>query len=216
MIGELKKAQSDRKTADLVTENRQTWWDARYIGAQYDPFRYDDWISQHLSLIPPSLPLVEFGCGFGFIFEIAYRTGRDILATDISPIALAALRERRPKIPTQRVDIERRLPFRDFRFGAVIANLCLHYFDRSTTFRILSEIRRILARKGVLLCRVNSSTNFHYGAGEGEFVERGLYCKNGHYKRFFDGWELLELKNYDLNHRTPPKNIHEIVAQVRS
>ena len=224
MTSELENSQSDRETSDLVTEDRQTWWDARYIGVRYDATRHDDWISKHLVLIPPNLPLIELGCGFGFIAEITYRTGRNILATDISPIALAALQERRPEIPTQRVDFERRLPFGDFRFGAVIANLCLHYFDRDTTFRVLSEIQRVLASEGVLLCRVNSSSDIHYGAGIGELVEMGLYCKNGHYKRFFDeamigeffdGWDLLELKNYDLAHYTPPKNVYEIVARVR-
>ena len=88
------------------------------------------------------------------------------------------------------------MPFCDGAFGAVIASLCLHYFDWATTVAAVAEIRRCLAPSGLLLCRLNSVRDHLHGAGEGEEIEPGFYRQRARYaasKRFFGSADLDRL-----------------------
>ncbi len=83
-------------------------------------------------------------------------------------------------------------PFENNSCELIIADLCLHYFRENDTFKIINEIKRILAPNGHLILRVNSINDVNYGAGKGEEVERHLYLtEDNRLKRFFDEKDIL-------------------------
>ncbi len=206
----------------MIRENRETYWSTYYASAKAVAALRDNWISKHLTLFPPRSPIIELGCGSGGISELLHRRGFSVTASDISPVAVAALSSRIPELNVMQIDLERPMPFADSSFAVAVADLSLHYFELSTTKEILSEIGRILGPDGLLCARVNAASDYNYGAGVGREVEPGFYEHNGHYKRFFDrkmidevfsGWHLQYVENCELSHLSKPKVVFELVCR---
>lgn len=56
-------------------------------------------------------------------------------------------------------------------------------------------------KEGVLLCRVNSTNDTNYGAGQGLKIEENFYNIDGKLKRFFNEVQLRELfKGWDIQY----------------
>jgi SAM-dependent methyltransferase len=206
----------------LAAEDRRRHWEQQYAAREYDSNRFDDWISAYIDRLPHGAPILEIGSGEGFISEVLHGHGYDVLATDVVAMPLDQLKERAPDIDTMVLDFENPLPFSSEAFAAVVADLCLHYFDSRTTTRILSEIARVLQGDGIILARVNSSDDIHYGAGLGRQVEPGFYEYKGHFKRFFDRrmildffaeWNVVEIRPSLLVHWEKPKSVFEVMAR---
>lgn len=87
------------------------------------------------------------------------------------------------------------LPFENKSFSVVIADLCLHYFRWEDTVKIVGEISSVLKDDGFLLCRVNSTKDVHYGAGQGDLIENNYYAVHGKTKRFFDSKQIESIFN---------------------
>ena len=77
-------------------------------------------------------------------------------------------------------------PIKDNSYSLIIADLSLHYFDKETTIHIMSEIKRILRKGGILLSRVASVNDYNFGAGLGEQLEKNYYFEGDYTKRFFN------------------------------
>lgn len=159
----------------------------------------DEWLE-------PWLPNLQSAAAQQFVLELGCDTGQDtlwlashsfrVVATDISGDALNACAALVPAAQRVRHDLSKPMPFANATFGAVIASLCLHYFDWTTTVGAVAEIRRCLAFPGLLLCRVNSVNDHLHGAGEGEEIEPGFYRQQARYaatKRFFSSADLDRL-----------------------
>jgi len=206
----------------MISEDRQKRWNDCYLTFTFNPDDYVDWLSPYLVDIPLGDPIIELGCGFGYLSGLLFAKGYNVLATDISPVALDALAKRVSGIRTRLVDIQAPLPFCDDSFRVVIADLCLHYFERQTTYSILEEVARILRPDGILCARVNSMQDYNYGAGVGRRIEQGFFEQDGHFKRYFDKlmvkdifcmWAIVSLANYDIFQYDQPKNVFEIIAR---
>ncbi|MBJ3791971.1 methyltransferase domain-containing protein, partial [Bacillus sp. OA1] len=116
------------------------------------------------------------------------------------------------------------LPFPDGSARAVVADLSLHYFHWDDTVSIVSEIARVVGTGGLLLARLNSTCDVHYGAGQGIELEPRYYEHEGRRKRFFDeadmrrlfdGWAINVLKETDMHRYRKPKICWEMAACVR-
>jgi SAM-dependent methyltransferase len=161
--------------------------------------RSDPWLDRWLPALreaPAPARVLELGCDTGQDTAWLVAHGFDVVATDLSLEALQACARRVPQASCVQHDLRRPLPFADGAFGAVVASLCLHYFDWATTVAAVGEVRRCLAPGGLLLCRVNSSRDVLHGAGQGVELEPGFYRQDAHYaatKRFFDAAMLDRL-----------------------
>jgi len=75
---------------------------------------------------------------------------------------------------------------------------------------------------GLLLCRLNSTNDVHYGARGHDEIEPDYYSVDGQPKRFFDratvdalfaeGWNLCDVEERTVMRYTYPKVLWEIVA----
>lgn len=183
------------------------------------------WLPQ-LRAAAQGRPVLELGCDTGGDTAWLQQQG---LATVAGDIALPALRQCAAAAPAARLlqlDLRAPLPFADAAFGAIVASLCLHYFDWATTVRAVAEVRRCLRPGGLLLCRLNSSADLLHGAGQGEQVEPNYYRAHGTYselKRFFPrtdverlfarGWERVSLEERTIRRYAQPKVAWEVVLR---
>ena len=120
--------------------------------------------------------VLELGAGDGIDSAYLRRYCHTLVATDLMP---------NQELEITYLDHGKPLPFDYNSFDVVVASLSLHYFKWSHTAEIVKEIRRVLHSGGLLLCRVNSVNDDHYGASGFPELELGLYNVNEQQKRFF-------------------------------
>ncbi len=185
----------------------------------------DDWLDQFESVLALSkdMAIIDLGCGFGndtlYLTEKQYR----VISCDYSEEALNRLKHFIKEPDTRLFDMLGGLPFEDESVRVVIADLSLHYFSWEDTMKIIRDISRVLVNGGYLLCRVNSTKDHHYGAGQGTQVEPNYYHVNGKYKRFFDqpaierlfedGWVVKHLAECEMNRYQETKIVWEVLIQ---
>ncbi len=135
--------------------------------------------------------VLELGCGIGGDALYFAQKGMNVIAVDFSRAAINELKKTRDKEGldslvcrikdfTKPWDREIYVPG---SVDAVFANQSLHYFDSSTTQKVLSYIHQTLKPEGILFACVFSA--LHNNAGKGENVENGLQLINGQLQRFF-------------------------------
>lgn len=190
----------------------------------------DRWMQRWLPLLGEACegrPVLELGCDTGGDTAWLIAQGFDVIATDIAADALQACVRAAPGAHLVQHDLRTPLPFRDHAFGAVIASLCLHYFDWRTTQAAVAEIHRALRPGGLLLCRVNSVRDVLHGAGVGEEIEPRYYRQHAQYadcKRFFEAddldrlfsgndWALLSRDELSIHRYPAPKVAWELVLR---
>lgn len=174
--------------------NQRTHWDEYYSNKQGEltEYQYDAWLEKYTGLLKGK-KVLDLGSGIGNDSKILVEQGICVHACDFSKEALEILRENLPAVSCTCIDMTQKLPFEDASFGAVVADLSLHYFTWKVTVGIAAEIVRILSEDGILLLRVNSINDVEYGAGQGIELEKRLYMVRERLKRFFTKEDLLNL-----------------------
>ncbi|WP_207671241.1 hypothetical protein [Paenibacillus cymbidii] len=125
------------------------------------------------------------------------------------------------------IDLSLRIPLQIFVFpfarGFKQNKESLHYFHWDVTVSIVSEIARVVGTRGLLLARLNSTRDIHYGAGQGSELEPHYYKQDGRRKRFFDradverlfdGWAIDVLMETDMRRYRKPKICWELAASA--
>ncbi|KRB73598.1 class I SAM-dependent methyltransferase [Noviherbaspirillum sp. Root189] len=187
----------------------------------------DLWLARWIPLIKAQAPIpavLELGSGPGD--DSAYLVEQDIVrltCTDVSPRALARCARAAPGALMVCHDLREPLPFAERSFDVGIASLCLHYFAWDKTEAILRDIGRSLTPGGILLCRLNSTRDVHYGAVGHEPVGRNYYLVDGFPKRFFDresvdllfahGWERISIEELSIARYDKPKIVWEVILR---
>lgn len=186
----------------------------------------DRWLEPWLPLIrerSAGAPLLELGCGTGRDTATLVRAGHCVLAIDRSLVCLAAAKLRAPAAEFRRQDILEPLPIGPAGTGAVVASLSLHYFPWPETVSLVGRIRRTLLPRGILLCRLNSTADRHFGARGRERIAENFYRVRGKLKRFFDreavdalfasGWRTLGVQEAVISRYLLPKTVWEVVLE---
>ncbi len=184
----------------------------------------DPWLQQWLPLIRSrggSLPLLELGCGEGDDTFTLTQAGHHVIAIDLCALAIATARIKAPTADFYCQDLRATFPPQAAELGFVLASLSLHYFTWAETLQIVDRLRSTLQLGGVLLCRLNSTTDYHYGAIGHPQIARNYYLVDGVPKRFFDretvtalfanGWRILTAEEKTISKYLHPKSVWEIV-----
>lgn len=188
-----------------------------------------DWLTPYLPLLRGQLVhhVLEIGCGAGFDTECLATEGFDVTATDFSMNALSIVRERLPAVKLLLHNTRDPFPFSSGAFDLVLASLSLHYFDEQTTREIVEEIQRLLRPKGLLLFRVNSTSDHSFGTGQGDLLEQHFFVQDGIRRRYFtedscrglfpsSDWEELVLEEKVVERYRKSKALYEGLMQKKA
>jgi SAM-dependent methyltransferase len=188
------------------------------------PTTSDPWLDRWLSLIgerTAGLPILELGCGGGRDTEFLAAAGHRVVGVDLSRAAIAKARERVPSADFLCQDVRAAFPVE--RAGVVLASLSLHYFPWDETVALVERIHRTLEPNGLLLCRLNSTNDHHYGASGHPAIDSNYYLVDGEPKRFFDrdaldrlfgtGWQAISTKEGVIARYDHPKSVWEVICE---
>jgi SAM-dependent methyltransferase len=183
----------------------------------------DDWLDPwlpELAARSAGLPVLEIGCGSGDDTATLAAAGLPVVAFDLSPEAVAAARARVPQATITCQDVRDPFPLGPGAAGAVVASLSLHYFPWTETLALAARIHDVLRPGGLLLCRLNSTEDTHFGARGHRAIEEHFYDVNGAPKRFFDaagidrlfaaGWQRLSTRHAVTGKYGLPKSLWEV------
>jgi SAM-dependent methyltransferase len=184
----------------------------------------DPWLERWLALVgerAAGVAVLELGCGEGCDSEVLAAADQAVVGVDLSEQAVQRARQRVPSAEFHCQDI--RAPFPVERAGVVVASLSLHYFPWPDTEALVERICQLLVPAGVLLCRLNSTDDHHFGASGHPRIDDNYYSVDGAPKRFFDrvavdrlfssGWRLLSAEERTLYRYDLPKLVWEIVVE---
>lgn len=187
---------------------------------------HDPWLDPWLALLQAEAagrPVLEVGCGTGADTATLVRAGLSVVAFDLSAASVAAARLRVPAARIVCQDVRDPLPVGEGEAGAVVASLSLHYFGWAETLQIVGRIRQALPPGGLLLCRLNSTEDRHFGAVGHPQLEPGYYLVDGQPKRFFDGdrvdallsggWTLVARQHRTTGKYLRAKALWEVAAR---
>jgi SAM-dependent methyltransferase len=199
-------------------------WNKEYKGHPVQKPNIDLWLDKHSRILEKSkgLPIIDLGCGLGNDSLYLSEHGFQVVSCDISEAALDNVKEIIPDANTLQVDMLKGLPFESASAAVIVCDLSLHYFYWNDTVNIVNDINRVLTNDGYLLCRLNSTKDFNYGAGQGVLLEENYYFVNGNTKRFFTreqierlfcSWDMQYLSEYQMDRYQSPKILWEIAAK---
>ncbi|GLI05503.1 hypothetical protein YDYSG_15330 [Paenibacillus tyrfis] len=199
------------------------FWNDLFSKLRPEQVKYDLWLEPFIGGLDPAGtgPILDLGCGAGNDTLYLTEKGYSVIACDRSAEALMRVQELVPQVKTERLDLLQPLPFPDGLARAVVTDLSLHYFSWSDTGRIVADISRVLQPGGQLWCRVNSTRDFEYGAGQGRLIEPNYYELNGQRKRFFDRpqlerlfqeWQVSFLQEQTMDRYDKPKVVWVLAA----
>lgn len=168
-------------------------------------------------------PVLELGCGSGADTAVLARSGLEIVALELDAKAAERARKAAPSATVLCRDLRDPWPVARDGYGAVVASLSLHYFPWAETTSLVARIREALRPGGLLLCRLNSTEDHHYGASGHPKIEDDYYLVEGEPKRFFDapaverlfatGWRPVSREHYVTDKYANPKALWEIVLE---
>ena len=134
----------------------------------------DPWLNRWIPLVVErgsDAPVLEIGCGHGDDTVTLMKAGLNVVAFDLSPISVAAAKLRAPGAAIECRDTRDPFPETAAEIGAVVASLSLHYFPWNQTTTIIRRIWDCLKPGGIFLCRLNSTEDHNFGAGNGTQIE---------------------------------------------
>jgi len=180
---------------------QKEYWNKIYEAIYNREPKYDLWLDKYQNILSKSkdIPIIDLGCGFGNDTLYLSERNYEVISCDFSEKALNRLSNFIDNLKIKCFDMKDGLPFKDNYSKVVISDLSLHYFTWEETRKILKEIHRVLINEGTLLCRVNSTKDLNYGAGQGIRIEDNFYNIDGNFKRFFNEFQLKELfKDWEI------------------
>lgn len=142
-----------------------------------------DWLKKYAADLSGK-SILELGAGPGIDTKRLRALSTNVTETDLHA---------NPSQNIAALDHSQPLPFPTAGFDVVIASLCLHYFDWAKTQSIAAELHRVLKPNGVLIGRVNSIADVHYGAKGYPEIEPHFYQVKNKTKRFFSGDNIQKL-----------------------
>jgi SAM-dependent methyltransferase len=172
----------------MVIADQHQHWNHIYERGEMNPYAMGPTeLAQEMSpQFNKESSILELGCGLGHDSSFFATKKHSVIGIDFSEVAIAnAVKKRGPKddLNFQIHDMTRMLPFMPGQFDVVYARLSLNYFTDSVTKQVFSDIYRVMAPKSMFCFICKSIDDPLYR--QGEMMEKDLYIRQGHIRRFF-------------------------------
>jgi ubiquinone/menaquinone biosynthesis C-methylase UbiE len=149
--------------------------------------------------------VLDLGCGVGRNSIYLAKEGFDIVGVDVSKSALKLANkwaeEERLSNVTFTLGTMVSIPFDDCHFDAVVSISVIHHGIKKDILTTITEINRILKKKGIFLANIASVEDPRYG--EGEKTEENTF-------RILEAFE--EYRFEELHHFFTRKEVSEILG----
>ena len=107
----------------------------------------------------PEPPLLDIGCGYGFLVECARHFGVPAIGLEASEVALAECRRRHPNADIRLWRAGTPLPCADDSIGVAMLNQVIDHVTLQENGLLFAELRRVLKPDGVLIAHSPSRFN---------------------------------------------------------
>ena len=133
--------------------------------------------------------LLDLGCGDGRDSIYFAKSGYEVTAVDVSPVALQILQKKinEEKITNIKI-IEQDLQnvhFPENSFDVICAHLSLHYFIDEQTVHIFKNLYKLLKQNAYLFIKCKSIEDEEFGKGK-EIEKNVFMTKENYVRHFFD------------------------------
>lgn len=149
--------------------------------------------------------LLDLGCGAGRHCIYLSKNGFDVAGVDVSRSAIKLAKKTIQEENLRDVEFVKatmtNIPFDDCRFDAVISVSVIHHALKRDIETTISEIHRILRRRGVFLANLTSLNDPRYGTGRK--VEAGTF-------RTLEAYE--ERRFEELHHYFSKREVEELLG----
>lgn len=149
--------------------------------------------------------LLDLGCGAGRHCIYLSKNGFDVVGVDVSRSALKLAKERASEENLKDITFVEatmtNIPFDDRRFDAVLSVSVIHHALKRDIKTTISEIHRILKKRGIFLANLTSMDDPRYGAGEK--VEADTF-------RTLEAYE--ERRFEELHHYFSKREVYELLS----
>jgi len=144
---------------NLDYTNPDVWWDEYRSHYENRTWRDCSGILADVVAHAGGGPLLDVGCGFGFLVECARRWGIESIGLEASEKALAACCQRHPNADVRRWSGGERLPLGDGSIGVALANEFIDHISPEQNRLLFRELSRVLRPDGTLIVRSPSRFN---------------------------------------------------------
>ena len=153
---------------------------------------YDLWLDDYKSDLEKfkNSKFLDLGCGIGADTLYLIERGYKVISVDYSKEAINNILSNIKGSEAKILDMNEKFTFENNSFNLIIADISLHYFNEEKTKNIMNEIKRILNKNGILICRVSSINDKYYGAGSGTEIEKRFYDHGSYAQRYFNEDDL--------------------------
>ena len=153
---------------------------------------YDLWLDDYKSDLEKfkNSKFLDLGCGIGADTLYLIERGYKVISVDYSKEAINNILSNIKGSEAKILDMNEKFTFENNSFNLIIADISLHYFNEEKTKNIMKEIKRILNKNGILICRVSSINDKYYGAGSGTEIEKRYYDHGSYAQRYFNEDDL--------------------------
>lgn len=136
-----------------------TWWDE--YARCYDERSWESSRSLLAEVIryAPEGPILDIGCGYGFLVECARRFGIQAIGLEASDKALLVCRELHPLASIKMWMAGTDLPIAASTIGCAVVNEFVDHITIDQNRLLFSEIHRVLKSDGVLIVKSPSKHN---------------------------------------------------------
>jgi len=159
-----------------VIPDQKPVWDKRHASGDHEDLR--DTPSPLARLVEPKFKraskILDLGCGIGRDAVFFDKNGHDVLATDVSDVAIRQNKEhfKNTGVKFSVLDMRDPFPYAEESFDVVYANLSLHYYLDGKTREIIREVARVLRPNGIFTFACKSYDEIH---NQGKEVEKNIY-----------------------------------------
>ena len=139
--------------------NLEKWWaeySDHYEGRTWT--RYRNLLGEFV-LYAEEVPLLDVGCGYGFLLECARRFGIPAVGIEGSESAIARCRSLHPHVDIREWHAGEKLPFKDDFAGGVILNEFIDHISVDENKALFHELWRVLRPGGSLIVKSPSKYN---------------------------------------------------------